>query len=66
MTEPAKPAPKPKPAPAPRKADLTVKTAVKNIRSGRSKIEEAEARALGMNKGGLVKGKKSAPKKGKC
>jgi len=50
-----KPAPKPAPKPKP---DLTVPTAIKNIRSGRSKIEEAEAKALGMNKGGMVKGKK--------
>ncbi len=59
---PVKPAPKPAPTPPP-KTDMTVKGAIGNIRSRRSKLEEAEAKALGMNKGGVVKGK--APRK-KC
>lgn len=60
---PVKVAPKPAPAPKP-KPDMTVKGAIGNIRSRRSKIDEAEAKALGMNKGGLVKAK--GKKKGKC
>ena len=64
MKPPVKPAPKPAPAPAPKpKTDMTVKGAIGNIRSRRSKLDEAEAKALGMNKGGLVKAK---GKKGKC
>ena len=67
MKPPVKVAPKPAPAtpPAKPKTDMTVKGAIGNIRSRRSKLDEAEAKALGMNKGGLVKGKK-AGKKGKC
>lgn len=72
MKPPVKPAPKPAPAPAtppakPKpKTDMTVKGAIGNIRSRRSKLDEAEAKALGMNKGGLVKAKGKSSKKGKC
>ena len=45
------------------KLKLNVPGAINNIRKSRSKIDEAEAKALGMNKGGVVKGK--APRK-KC